>query len=235
MKNKNKMHKCLFCNKTYVKPKCLKNHYIKCSVAHNVNLFNCKDELFELMRELVKSNESLSQRVKKLEGLVLKEKKKIDVVNWLNENVEDCITYTRFIEGIEINKEIMNSIYENGIIEGLTQILIEKLDENESKCIYCFEQKSYTLYVKKEETWGILDNNDFQKNIFYLQRKILKKFREENSIDSLQTDRDHNIYNKRLQNICDINMKTKIKNIRNDLYRHIKVNIEKLVSYDFTF
>ena len=229
------MHKCLFCNKTYVKPKCLKNHYIKCSVAHNVNLFNCKDELFELMRELVKSNESLCQRVKKLEGLVLKEKKKIDVVNWLNENVEDCITYTRFIEGIEINKEIMNSIYENGIIEGLTQILIEKLDENESKCIYCFEQKSYTLYVKKEETWGILDNNDFQKNIFYLQRKILKKFREENSIDSLQTDRDHNIYNKRLQNICDINMKTKIKNIRNDLYRHIKVNIEKLVSYDFTF
>jgi len=227
------MHKCSFCQKVYQKPKCLKNHYVKCSVLHNVNMFNCKDELFDLIKDLVKSNNNLTERVKKLECLTYKERKKINVITWLNENKGDMITFERLIEGIEINEKNLELVYDNGIVDALINLIINDLEYNE--CLYCFEQKSYTLYVKGVDKWYEISNNEFRNKIFYLQRKILKRFREENNIDDLDTDREHNMYNKRLMSICIENFGVKIKNIRNEIYRIRKQNINKLVKYDFEF
>ena len=228
------MHKCIFCDKHYEKPKCLKKHYVKCSILHNANILNCGDELFEVMRDLMKSNKNLTERVRKLETLSYKDKKRINVIAWLNEN-KTSVTFERFIEGIEINKKTLKLVYENGIIEGLIQLLSEELKEIESKPLYCFEQKSYVLYVKGADGWMEISNEIFRNKVFYLQRKILKKFREENSIDNLETDREHNIYNKRLMSICVDKLGVKIKSIKNDIYRINKQNINKIVKYDFEF
>ena len=227
------MYKCSFCQKIYQKPKCLKNHYVKCSVLHNVNMLNCNDGLFDLIKGLVKSNNNLTERVRKLESLTYKEKKKINVMTWLNENKGDMITFERLIEGIEMNEKNLELVYENGIVDALINIIINELEYKE--CLFCFEQKSYTLYVKGEKEWFELSNDKFRKKIFYLQRKLLKKFREENNVDNLETDREHNIYNKRLMSICIENFGGKIKNIRNEIYRIRKQNINKLVKYDFEF
>jgi hypothetical protein len=228
------MHKCLFCNKHYERAKCLRKHYVKCSIIHNANILNCGEELFEVMKDLMKTNNNLLERVRKLETFSNKDKKRINVVGWLNEN-KSSVTFERFIEGIEINKKAMKLVYENGIIEGLIQLLSNELREIESKPLYCFEQKSYALYVKEVESWVEISTETFRNKIFYLQRKILKKFREENSIDKLETDREHNIYNKRLMNICVDKLGVKIKNIKNDIYRINKQNINKIVKYDFEF
>jgi len=228
------MHKCLFCNKHYERVKCLRKHYVKCSIIHNANILNCGEELFEVMKDLMKTNNNLLERVRKLETLSYKDKKRINVVGWLNEN-KSSVTFERFIEGIEINKKTMKLVYENGIIEGLIQLLSNELREIESKPLYCFEQKSYVLYVKGVDSWMEISNETFRSKIFYLQRKILKKFREENSIDKLDTDREHNIYNKRLMSICVDKLGVKIKNIKNDIYRINKQNINKIVKYDFEF
>lgn len=228
------MHKCLFCDKIYERPKCLKKHYVKCSILHNTNILNCGDELFEVMKDLMKSNNNLMERVRKLETFSYKDKKKINVIGWLNEN-KSSVTFDRFIEGIEINKKTMKLVYDNGIIEGLIELLNNELEQIESKPLYCFEQKSYALYVKGENGWEEISNEAFRNKVFYLQRKILKKFREENSIDKLDTDREHNIYNKRLMSICVDKLGVKIKNIKNDIYRINKQNINKIVKYDFEF
>ena len=129
----------------------------------------------------------------------------------------------------------MGIIYENGIVNGLINILLNEIENLENSCIYCFEQKSYTLYVKEEKGWEELSNTKFRNKIFYLQRNILKIFRSNNNIDELETDREYNIYNKRLKKICVEDFGIKIKTIRNELYRNTKINIQKLVMYDFTF
>ena len=229
------MNKCLFCNKQYIKPKYLKKHYVKCSIIHNANIINCNNELFELMRELVNSNSNLLKRVKKLEIISYKERKKINVLAWLNENKDISVTFERFIEGIEINSKVMDLVYNNGIIEGIIEIISDELEKTEMKPLYCFEQNSYTLYMKDENGWIEMSNEIFRNRIFYLQRKILIKFREENSIENLETDREHNIYNKRLMNICVTKFGVKIKNIKNEIYRTMKKNINKIVKYDFEF
>ena len=67
------MHKCLLCNKYYKSQKCLRKHYVKCSLKHNINILDCQDDLFQLMSNLMAANNRLCERVKKLETLAYKE------------------------------------------------------------------------------------------------------------------------------------------------------------------
>ena len=228
------MYKCEFCNKTYVKPKNLKNHYIKCSIVNNMNILGCSDELFGLLRNLTQSNIELTNRVKKLETLSYKEKRKIDVLDWLNKNRES-VTFERFISGIELCNKELEIIYEVGIIDGIIEIINQKLKQMNEKPLICFERKSYNLYVKDINGWVLMKDKDFKKYMCYFQKQILKLFRENNPITSLKSDKEHNMYNKRLMKICVENFSTKVKTIRNEIYRINKINIDKIIKYDFVF
>ena len=229
------MHKCFFCNKYYKSTVNLRKHYIKCSMKHNVNILNCQDELFTMLKGLVKVNEDLTCRVRKLETLTYKEKKKVDVLDWLNKNKGNCVLYSRFLNNIEICVDDLNQVFEVGIIDGLINIINNKLENMCEKPLMCFERKSYVLYVNNEEGWEKLSEEEFKKGICYLQREILKYFRMQNPMESIITDKEHNIYNKRLMSICVDNFSSKIKNIRNEIYRINKINIDKIIKYDFIF
>ena len=229
------MFKCVFCNKYYKSQKCLHKHYVKCSVEHNINVLDCNKELFDMMRHMMNANKSLTARVEKLERLCYKENKRIDVIKWLNENKKDHMYMERFMESVEIMDEELSYIYDDGIEEGLLKILEMKLDKMDSKPFICFERKSYVLYCMGDNGWEELEEDEFKRYILGLQKKALKKFRKLNPVDKLETDRQHNIYNKRLMSICDAKFSKKIKNIKNELYRKNKMNINKLVKYDFVF
>jgi len=227
------MFKCIFCNKFYKSQKCLRKHYIKCSIANNVNVLNCQTELFEMIRELINQNKNLKDRVEKLEKCTYKEKKKVNVIEWLNKNRKSNLYIERFIKGINIGEGELKMVYDMGIVEGIINILESKMGDE--KPIMCFESRSYVLYVRDEKGWKQIKEEEFKKYILYIQREILKVFREKNPVDDLFTDREHNIYNKRLMSICIEKFIIKIKNIRNELYRKNKVNINKIVKYDFIF
>ena len=229
------MHKCLLCNKYYKSPKCLRKHYVKCSLKHNINILDCNNDLFELMSNMMISNERLCERVKKLETLAYKEKKRINVLEWLNENRTLTMTYERFIQNIEMSEEILDYVFNNGLLDALSNIINDKLDNCEGKPLMCFEEKSYVLYEKTVDGWTKLEDDEFKKGVCYLQREILKYFRQENPVEDLFTDKEHNLYNKHLMSICVANFSSKVKNIRNDVYIHNKKSINKIVSYDFDF
>ena len=98
------------------------------------------------------ANEKLCERVKKLETLAYKEKKRINVLEWLNDNKTLTLTYERFIQNIEMSEEILESVYNDGIIEGIINILNDHLNKCEEP-LMCFEEKSYVLYEKAEDGW----------------------------------------------------------------------------------
>jgi hypothetical protein len=229
------MFKCVFCNKYYKSQKCLHKHYVKCSVEHNINVLDCNKELFDMMRHMMNANKSLTARVEKLERLCYKENKKIDVLKWLNENKKDHMYMERFMESIIIMEEELSYIYDDGIEDGLIKIIEINMEKQEKKPFISFERKSYVLYSNGEKGWMEVKEDNFKSCILGLQKKALKQFRKLNPVDKLKTDREHIIYNKRLISICDVKFSNKIKNIKNELYRKNKININKLVKYDFIF
>jgi len=229
------MNQCQFCNKKYLRKGDLRRHYVKCSILENINIVGANNDIFILLKTLLETNKRMDIRIKKLEILAYKEKKKIRVLDWLNDNRKDSITYVRFLHNIEIGDSELETIYEHGILEGLTKILRDELKGMDEKPIMCFERKAYVLYVKTENGWSILESKEFKKNMCYLQRKILEKFREKNMIEQLKTDSGHNIYNKRLLKICNNNFAVKMNQINNSLYRNMKININKIINYTFEF
>ena len=99
------MKKCYFCNKVFQREKNFKKHLVKCSILNNVNLLNTDEDLFNLLKNLLKTNESLKSRIEKLEKQVEKEtrKQKIDILEWLNVNKHTRITFKEFIENIKFS------------------------------------------------------------------------------------------------------------------------------------
>lgn len=229
------MFKCVFCNKHYESQKCLHKHYVKCSLEHNINVLKCESDLFEMMRQLLAMNKNLTERVKKLEQQSYRETKKLCVVKWLNENKKNNVNMKDFVKSLKFDEEHIEYVYKEGIIEGLAHILNEKLKDMNDVPLMCFERKSYELYVKDENKWEKIDDKEFKKYILSMQRKLLKLFRERNPVERLDTDEEHNTYNRRLRSICVDNFTRKIKNIKSEIYRKNKVNMNKLVKYDFVF
>ena len=164
------MKKCYFCDKVFQREKNFKKHLVKCSILNNVNLLNTDEELFNLLKNVLKTNESLKTRIEKLEKQVEKEtrKQKIDILEWLNDNKHTRITIKEFIENIEIDNNILEYVYSNGLIDGVkraikNEILIsEKKDEVEP--IVSFEKKCNIIYVKDETGWKCLSDTEL-KNI----------------------------------------------------------------------
>ena len=134
-----------------------------------------------------------------------------------------------------MSEEILDYVFNNGLLDALSNIINDKLDNCEGKPLMCFEEKSYVLYEKTVDGWTKLEDDEFKKGVCYLQREILKYFRQENPVEDLFTDKEHNLYNKHLMSICVANFSSKVKNIRNDVYIHNKKSINKIVSYDFDF
>ena len=64
------MKKCYFCDKVFQREKNFKKHLVKCSILNNVNLLNTDEELFNLLKNVLKTNESLKTRIEKLEKQV---------------------------------------------------------------------------------------------------------------------------------------------------------------------
>ena len=234
------MKKCYFCNKVFQREKNFKKHLVKCSILNNVNLLNTDEDLFNLLKNLLKTNESLKSRIEKLEKQVEKEtrKQKIDILEWLNVNKHTRITFKEFIENIEIDNDILEYIYSNGLLNGVKRAIkneilrSEKKDEMEP--IASFEKKRNVIYVKDEKGWKSLSDVELKKILCKMQRKMMIKFKEDNNIETM-SERMMDTYNKRFMKLCDVNLESRVLELKKNIYNATKKSYKKLIKYDLVF
>ena len=238
------MRKCYFCDKHFQREKSFKKHLVKCSILGNINLLNTDEILFDLLRNLLKSNETLKSRVEKLEKKVEKEDKKmkIDIFKWLDDNNHTRITFKEFISNIEVSTKTLTYIYENGLVGGIKKIIkmeiikmeITKMTEDEQMVpLISFTKKPNEIYVKGEDGWKLIKIQEFTDMVCKIQKKVLKQFRKDN--DCLKTDRDYDLYNRKFLKVCDTKLESRILEIKKDIYNATKKNYKKLIKYDLVF
>ena len=235
------MKKCHFCDKVFQREKSFKKHLVKCSVINNVNLLNTDELMFDLLRNLLKTNENLKTRIEKLEKQVIKEnkKEKIDIIEWLDNNKHVRITFEDFIEDIEIEKETLKYVYNNGILDGIKKVIKDEIikykDKYETEPIISFEKKKNTVYVKSEKGWKCLSIVELKNILCKMQRKMMIKFKKENNVEKIKTERDMETYNKRFMKLCDVNLENRVCELKNNLYNTTKKSYKKLIKYDLIF
>ena len=153
---------CENCGNEYKYASGLSKHRKKCIIIpHNDDNDINKNDTVELVKYIMKENKEMMMELCK----TMQPAKTVNTVNnttnyfniqmFLNEQCKDAMNMTEFIESIHLTLEDMTQIGIKGQTKGMTNILIDKLNELDvvKRPVHCSDMKNETIYVKDEDKW----------------------------------------------------------------------------------
>ena len=99
----------------------------------------------------------------------------ININMFLNEQCKDAMNMSEFIESIHLTLEDMAKISKEGQTNGMSNILIDKLNELDvfKRPVHCSDVKTETIYVKDEDKWEMEEKG--KPKLKYALDKLTKK------------------------------------------------------------
>jgi uncharacterized protein YeeX (DUF496 family) len=253
---------CVICGKTYKKRLTLDKHIVICELLHKSNTSRNVDmdmdeeesipspkKMFQMLIELGQKYNKLEEQLKEMNKWIVKKKKKINVLDWLNEHVKPNITFDNLFENFTINNEneneynndikniIDNSFYD--VFNIMFYRIINNLGENE-KPIFALAQKNNIYIYDSDHIWVELSKEKIVKLIFKIHSKITKAFYEWQKTKNNEIKSNENfsiICDKTLIKLMNVELKgdTTLTRIKNIIFSKIKTDMKSLIEYEFEF
>ena len=213
------------------------------SLKKDLNIHN----LFAMVIMLYNKYEKLESEYTELKKYVAITKNKINILDYLNENFkhdfmrDDGTNITKFMDELVIGQDQLEKIFKYDYVDGIFNIIcdyIEKLNVKGSLLpIKCFNTKENVLYIFDGELWLIMDDVYLRKFIKSFDKKILTRFVEWKKIaeKTIDTEIFGEIYIQNMKKVIGGNYEKKnpASMIKNRLYKHLKIDLQSIVSYDF--
>lgn len=202
--------------------------------------------LFAMVIMLYNKYEKLESEYNELKKYVNVTKNKINILDYLNENFKHDFmnmdaggtNITKFIDELVIGEDQLQKIFKYDYVDGIFNIICDYINVKGSLVpIKCFNTKENILYIFDGELWLIMDDNYLRKFIKSFDKKILTKFVEWKKIAEKTIDPEifGEIYIQNMKKVIGGNYEKKnpASMIKNRLYKHLKVDLKSIVSYDF--
>jgi hypothetical protein len=202
--------------------------------------------LFAMVIMLYNKYEKLENEYTELKKYVTITKNKINILDYLNENFKHDFmnmdaggtNITKFIDELVIGEDQLQKIFKYDYVDGIFNIICDYINVKGSLVpIKCFNTKENVLYIFDGELWLIMDDNYLRKFIKSFDKKILTKFVEWKKIAEKTIDPEifGEIYIQNMKKVIGGNYEKKnpASMIKNRLYKHLKVDLKSIVSYDF--
>ncbi len=176
------------CGKKYKYKQGLYKHKLKCKKLNkevnivdnssniNENKSIISDEVIikllkennEIKNTLIQENVDLRNQIKELipkVGTNIKQKFNINV--FLNEQCKDALNINEFINSIQISLEQLDYTKNNGIENGISNVLIENINKLSiyERPLHCTDTKRETLYIKSNDSWEKDNSKEKIKNV----------------------------------------------------------------------
>lgn len=250
---------CVVCNKEYIKKSSLDKHKILCDFRLKTNRERQIDveeladipnhhELVKIVQELTLKMTKMEEKMTQMQQYITRKKRKIDVVLWLNANINSTIGFIEWVyTALIVKPEHFESLMENTIFDSIQMIFENNLSKRDDFIypIYCFSQKAGIFYVsdKKEDggsEWRQLVLNDMILMLKTIQKGIinqLTKWKEKNQHQFDDNDRIAILFNKAVIKSMSISFKedNNLSRIKNGLYHYLKSEINIIEQQlDFT-
>jgi hypothetical protein len=251
--NKQSSQSCVYCGKSYKNTKSLNKHSILCELYYNSKKRNSEEDeiqvpsqrkLYLMLLEIGDKFNKLEEKVNEINKLVIKKKKKINIIQWLNNNITPEINFNQLLEKIKIYDTDVAYLFENSFMDTLNNIFskyVYNLLENENP-IFAFIQKSNTFYVYENEQikWVELSKENLIKflNKVYMKIQVVFYNWKKNKITEIQSNENLSIKcDKTTIKIMEIsfthdNTLSKIKTI---MYTKMKTDMKAIIEYEFEF
>ena len=255
---------CTWCGKGYKTKINLEKHTILCELIHksskkrsnkNNDDFDdiCDDlpspkKMYQMLLELGYKYSKLEEKMDEVNKFVVKKKKKINVLEWLNSNITPSLVFEKLIEQVIIIDSDIEFLLENNFLDTINVVLsrflyLEKEEESESNLIplFAFVQKTNIFYAFVEGGgWIELPKDKLCLFLMRVQMKISKAFHEWKKQRAIRIRDDESF-----AILCD---KTLIKIMGNEfkqdstfgkmravMYNKMKTDMKAMVEYEFEF
>ena len=165
--------------------------------------------------------------------------KKVELVDWLNENIRPNIQFNDFIERIQGTIENINMVFDNGYLEGTTQLFSKHYHSLETNAVpvYGFTQKEGILFYYSGKEWKMIDADFWEKICVILKQIQTKSFEvwKDTEIINMLDDKQQALWLDRLQRLQCItpygcaNLHIKLKK---KIWQSIKINFKEFSKCD---
>jgi len=243
------MHTCT-CGKKYKRLKNFQEHRALCEMinlaSHQENVGHLTEtpsliDMWLGMKVLINKNNRLEKEVQKLRSWARTQKKKLSVIDWLNENCTPSILYYDWVTNINLDKDDLEMIFEHNFVGGMFHILCRQLPKNNeiSLPIKAFGQKLNTLFIYEDGKWSVMDRDVFKKLVGVLHSKLHKAFNAYNKKNEKMINNFSN-NDKWYKNISKVMggplpYDSSVGKINFKVYNYLKFNLKAVTKYEFTF
>ena len=244
---------CVYCGKSYKKKSNLEKHTNLCELLNkSKKSLVIEDEeeipshrkIYQILLELCNKYNRLEEKVDELNKWVVKKKKKINVIDWLNTNITPEIKFENLIEKIKIIDDDIKYLFENNFIDTLNHIFsrnIYNLSESEYP-IFAFVQKTniFYIYENEESGWLELSKENLIKFLNKVHMKLFRVFRQHkiDNADKIQEEESFSLLcdktSLKMMNV-DFRQESILGKIRTNMYTRMKTDMKALLEYEFEF
>jgi hypothetical protein len=247
-------HCCSHCGKGYKTRSYLEKHLSLCEFIHkkttnvlwNEEEMPSQQKMYSILLELAQKYNKLEEKVDELNKWVVKKKKKINILEWLNVNITPSILFENLLDKIYITDEHIDHLFNNSFYDTLNEILekyIYNINENETP-LFVFIQNNNTFYIydkiDEKYIWIELSKEKLIKFLNKIQMKISKKLYEWKKIHNeeiKENEKLSQIYDKATIKLMSMEFKQEntLCKIKSMMYSKMKTDIKAVVEYEFEF
>ena len=222
---------CPHCNKKFKMKKSLAKHMMLCQLdnkdKNELTVIPTQKEMWLILQKLYSDNEKLKRKVEVLEKIVNKDVKKMNMLDWLNQNDKGINIEGWLKTNVTVTLEDLKMIFMTDYIRGLSNILENNVNDNENNPFRAFSHKTKELYVYEKNKWKKCKKRDVMKIFDRISLNILKKSKDYDETLSEQEKygSDNMQYLKNCDKIMIVDTKKKEK-----YYKHIESSIIGLIN-----
>lgn len=244
---------CVNCGKGY-KTRCgLDKHLVLCEIIHKIKSGKkvgfpeeveveppTPNVMYQMILQLAEKYHKLEEKTTEMNKWVVKKKKKMDVVVWLNESVKPDYDFDRLIDLVIIDDADVEFMLDNSLNETIYRVLFRVLIAADDQVVpvFAFNQKSGILYMYEKEQWTELPAVRLTRLLNICQRKISKAMldwkknhkQEINASDAFATRYDKAVL--RLMSV-EFRAEGQLNKVKNAVYGRLKTDAKTVIEYEF--
>lgn len=243
---------CVYCGKSYRKKTNLDRHVVLCELLKKSRNYKPDEDMtdsvpsnltmYRMLLELGNEFNKFKDDMIDIKKYVVKTKKKINALDWLNGHLTPDIKFTDLLDKIYIEEEDLDYVFNNSFDDTLKHIFSKSLyilSENECPII-AFIQKTNVFYIYEQSGWIELTRELLCSFLNKVSMKLYRKFMDFKKRKAVEIKTDD-----KLSLACDkvsvkimevdFTKESVLNRIRSFMYSRMKKDIRGLVEYEFDF
>jgi len=259
---------CIHCGKSYKLKTNLNKHSTLCELIYNSKrktylVIEEEEELpsqknmYKMLLEMAQKYNQLEEKVNEMNKLVIKKKKKMNVLDWLNSNRISQTGFGNLTEKIIVTDEDIQYLLNNTFYDTINELFnktIYNINENNIYPIYGFIEKPNTIYIydiietnnnnnnetKEKLCWQECSKENLIKFFNSIHLKISKYFYNWKKNKTNEINQDENfatLCDKTLIKLMNIDLKqdTIYNKLKNQIYNKMKTELKLIVEFEYEF